>query len=495
VVPAHSPRKTVIDWWSGQTNLAWLTLDRLMVGLLLLVVFTAAVCTKFQSDSWWQLRSGQFIWQTGHVWLVDPFSSTAKGAYWPNHEWLTQLIFYAVYAVAGLGGVVVFCAAIMTATWLIIYKLCVGPPRYRVVLLLLAVMTHEVVWAVRPHIVTLLLLALTLLLIRTRHFHWMLPPLFLLWANLHGGVVMGGLALLAATGVALLHDRRDFLRWLAITLACAAATLINPMGLGLWQFALSMVNHPETQYIQEWLPPALNWPVSYPFFALAFIWLLAIGLRRRHLRSFDDWLLVVLGLILLLLSFRAVRHTALFTVAALPLISQVLTMLPQSAVRPAQARQGALNLALGGVVVLCCIALVGRVWSDEHWMGWAPFSPQLIAAVRTCPGPLYNSYDTGGALLWFVPERAVFVDSRNDPYSVDLLFRAVIAEQQGDYQDLFQTYQITCALVPIQKPIYVALIQDARWQARYRDGQFALLQRQDVRVGATLERFQFSAAH
>jgi hypothetical protein len=456
-----------------------------MVGLLLVVIFTAAVCTKFQSDSWWQLRSGQFIWQTGHVWLVDPFSSTASGAYWPNHEWLTQLIFYAVYAVAGLAGVVVFCAVIMTATWLIMYHLCAGPPRYRVVLLLLAVMTHEVVWAVRPHIVTLLLLALTLLIIRTRRFHWTLPPLFLLWANLHGGVAMGGLALLAATAVALVQNRRDFLHWLVITLACAAATLVNPMGVGLWQFTLGMVSHPETQYIQEWLPPALNWPVSYPFFALALVWLLVIGLRLRQLRSFDDRVLLVLGLLLLLLSFRAVRHTALFTVAALPLISPMLTMLPQSAGRATHARQGALHVALGGVVVLCCIALVGRVWSDERWMGWAPFSPQLIAAVRACPGPLYNSYDTGGALLWFVPERAVFVDSRNDPYALDLLFRAVIAEQQGDYQALFQAYRITCALVPVQKPIYAALAQDAEWQARYRDSQFAVLQRQDARIGAT----------
>lgn len=469
--------------WLRRASLARLTLDRLLAVLFPALIFSAAACTKFQSDSWWQLRTGQFIWQTGRVWLVDPFSFTAHGSYWPNHEWLTQLIFYGAYALAGLPGVTLLCAAIITATWLAIYRLCAGPPRFRALLLLLGVTTHEVIWAVRPHIVTLLLMALTLLLMRTRRFHWALPPLFLLWANLHGGVVLGGLALLVATSVALLRARHDFGRWLALTLACAAATLANPMGFGLWRFALSMFNHPETQYIQEWLPPSLSWPVSYPFFALALAWLGVVALRWRRIRSFEDWTLALLGLILLLLSFRAVRHTALFSVAALPLISQALPQPERPAERPTTARMGALHLAVGGMVALCCVALVARAWSDAAWMEWRPFSPQLVAAVRACPGPLYNTYDAGGAVLWFIPDRAAFVDSRNDPYPLDLLFRAVIAEQQGDYRDLFQTYSVRCALAPVRKPIYAALARDPAWREQYRDDRFAVLQRVDG-VGA-----------
>jgi hypothetical protein len=478
-LPTSSFSKILALWWPGRLSLGKLTLDRFLVGVMLIIIFAAAACTRFQSDSWWNLRSGQLIWQTGQVWNVDPFSSTARGAPWPNHEWLTQLTFYVVYLVAGLGGVVLLCAAIAAATWLIIYRLCAGPPRYRVLLLLLAVTSHEIVWAVRPHMVTLLLLALTLWLIRRRALHWLLPPLFLLWANLHGGVVMGGLALVAATGAALLRERRDFLHWVSITLACAAATLINPMGLGLWHFALSMFNHPETQYIQEWLPPSLDWPLSYPFFILAIAWLAVVGLRWRRLCSFDDWTLVLLGAVLLLLGFRAVRHTALFTVAALPLISQALTAVPRSSAHSIPARRGALHLALGGVVALSCVLLIARAWGDYKWMGWEPFSPNLIAAVRDCPGPLYNSYDSGGPILWFIPERAVFVDSRNDPYPLDLLLRAVITEQRGDYRQLFQTYNVACALVPVQKPIYPALRQDAAWRELYRDRDLAVLHRAD----------------
>src|SRR5205823_6394451 len=151
----------------------------------------------------------------------------------------------------------------------------------------------------------------------------------------------------------------------------------------------------------EWLPPSLSWPVNYTFFVTAVVWLAIVGLRWRHLRGLDDWTLVLLGLVLILLGFRAVRHTALFTVAAVPLISQGLTWLPQPAVRLARPRNDALHLVAVGLLALGCVALVARVWNDDRWMGWAPFSPDLVAAVRDCPGPLYNTYDTGGALLWF----------------------------------------------------------------------------------------------
>jgi len=456
-------------------SLAQLTLDRLLVGAMLLIIGAAAACTGMQSDSWWQLRAGQWIIQTGRVWSVDPFSSTAYGAPWPNHEWLAQLILYAVYRVAGLQGIVVLCAAVAAATWLVIYQLCDGLPRYRVVLLLAAVLSHEVVWAVRPHMITLLFLALELLLIRRRRL-WLLPPLFLLWANLHGGVAVGGVALLVAALAALPRRWPDIRRWAVVLAACAAATLVNPMGLGLWRFALSMFDHPETQYIQEWLPPSLDWPVSYPFFALAAAWVAVLLLRWRRLRGPDDRMLVLLGLVLLLLGFRAVRHTALFAVVALPLISRALPTIPH-APQVVEVRRGALHLALGGVIVLACIALVARIWGDPRRMAWTPLAPGAIAAIRSCPGPLYNTYNDGGALMWFVPERLVFVDSRNDPYPLDLLLRAVIAEQRGEYRALFQEYGVACALVPVAKPIYPALWHDAGWEEVYRDAQSAVLRR------------------
>ena len=465
----YSFERLGVDRW-----LARLTLDRLLVGTMLLIIGAAAACTGMQSDTWWQLRSGQWTLETRQVWLVDPFSSTARGSPWPNHEWLSQVIMYIVYLLAGLRGLVALYALVAMATWWAIYQLCAGASRYRVVLLLAALPCQEIVWAVRPHMLTLLLLAIELLLIRRGRL-WLLPPVFLLWANVHGGVVVGGAALLVAAAVEVLIRRCNVGRWLLVVALCAAATLVTPMGLGLWWFSLSMLAHPETAYIQEWLPPSLGWPLSYPFFVLAIVWVAVVALRwRQLLRSADLWLVLV-GLVLLLLGFRAIRHTALFAVAALPLVSLALPN-TASALPLVTVRRGVLHLALGCMAALACLGLVGWAWSEPQRMAWSPFTPEALAAVRACPGTLYNTYNEGGALMWFVPERSVFVDSRNDPYTLDLLYEAVIAEQRGEYHALFARYSVGCALVASGKPIDAALSNDTAWREQYRDARIAIFQ-------------------
>ena len=61
------------------------------------------------------------------------------------------------------------------------------------------------VWAVRPHLMTLLAVPLLVsLLVRERH--WPIPLLFVVWANAHGGVALGGVLLVVATAIA-------FARW------------------------------------------------------------------------------------------------------------------------------------------------------------------------------------------------------------------------------------------------------------------------------------------
>src|SRR5689334_20972013 len=122
-----------------QRIFAWFTFDRFVYALFLLIVFAASATTEFQSDTWWTLRAGQLTWRSGFVWTTDPLSSTAAGAYWPNHEWLSQVLFYVVYQVSGPGGLVLLCALVTTLTWIGLYQLCEGDARQRSLFLLLAV--------------------------------------------------------------------------------------------------------------------------------------------------------------------------------------------------------------------------------------------------------------------------------------------------------------------------------------------------------------------
>ena len=74
------------------------TFDRLLTTLLFVAIALAACLMPAQNDTWWQLRAGHDMWSARTVLLRDTFSHTAYGTFWPNHEWLSQAIFYAIFA-------------------------------------------------------------------------------------------------------------------------------------------------------------------------------------------------------------------------------------------------------------------------------------------------------------------------------------------------------------------------------------------------------------
>ena len=76
--------------------------------------------------------------------------------------------------------------------------------------------------------------------------------------------------------------------------------------------------------------------------------------------------------------------------------------------------------------------VVGTRWRDGgERLGWRPLSPSVIEAVRRCPDPLFNHLADGGPLMWALPSRHVFVDSRMNAYPLELLKRSREADLYG----------------------------------------------------------------
>src|SRR5579872_4944040 len=178
-----------------------------LAALLLMGWFSPGIS---DTDFWWHLKTGEYIARNHSLPVPDPFAfttATAKSAY-PGeertrrfnltHEWLTQLLFYGVYRVAGFGGVVLFRAAILTAfcglVGLIAFRRCGG--FYRALAAALAAAGVASGFALdRPFIITFLLLAATIAILECGRPLWLLPPLLLVWANCHGGFFLGWVVL------------------------------------------------------------------------------------------------------------------------------------------------------------------------------------------------------------------------------------------------------------------------------------------------------------
>ena len=146
--------------------------ERLQAALLFLAIATAACLMPAQHDTWWLLRAGHDMWSTGHLLLTDTFSHTADGAFWPNHEWLSELLFYGVYTIGGLPLLTLGCALVVTSAWALVWIETPAPARAKFLLTACAVAAASTTWSLRAQVLSLLLVTVTMALLRRRRYAW-----------------------------------------------------------------------------------------------------------------------------------------------------------------------------------------------------------------------------------------------------------------------------------------------------------------------------------
>jgi hypothetical protein len=300
-----------------------------------------------------------------------------------------------------------------------------------------------------------------------------------------GGLVLGAVTVAAAVRAARRRAPEDWRRvraLVAVLALSALATLMTPLGAGVFRFIWTSTTRLASAGITEWRPALPTDPVG------AACWLAAVAFtglvvwRRRALATapWPDWALVAATLVLLIPALRSVRNVAPFALLATAAASRLLgpTFRLRLSGRPERVAEDhpRLNLALFAGLSLAALGLVAAAYARPHpFLGWRPLSPEAVSAIRSCDGPLYNHYNDGGRLIWFVPERVVFVDSRQDPYPLPFLLDFIAVEQaRAPYRPLFERWGIRCAFLGVDSPTVPALARDG-WTTRYRDATWALL--------------------
>ena len=467
------------------------------LALVFVVIAFRALVSPAQNDTFWHLRAGADIWRTGHVPSIDSYSYTAAGLPWPDHEWLWQAFSYGSYRLGGFPLLTVAVAALIVATAVLVYRLGTGAPATRAVALAVGLTLTSPVWALRPQIATMLAMAVLATLLARERF-WPVPLLFFVWANVHGGVVLGGIVLAAVTGAAVgrwrrtreVVDRRRA-RALAVVLPAAGlASCATPLGFGVFRFVWESTARLYALRISEWRP---TWPdnTAGVIFWLAAVALVALLVRRRQalaVAPWSAWALVAAMLALMGPAFRSLRNFAPFAVVAAPAATHLLgdgfrlrwprRRAMETTLTPAGADHPRVNLAIFAVVASAALALVGGAYAVRlPWLGWQPIGRRTLAAVESCAAPLFNHYDDGGPLIWFAPDRPVFVDSRQDPYPLPFMLDA-IAVERGDrpYQPLFARWGIGCAFLKASSKMTDRLRADG-WQTTALDADWAVMAR------------------
>ncbi|HTX34467.1 MAG TPA: hypothetical protein VME43_05570 [Bryobacteraceae bacterium] len=486
--PARQPVPAAAPRWLRPVVLA-------LAALLALAWFSGEVG---DSDTWWHLKTGQFLLQQRRLPVSDPFAFTTytgKPTYPQEetvrrfnltHEWLAQILFYLAYAAGGFTGLVLFRALLLAAFCAVVGWIawCRTGGFYRAVGAAVAAASGAQVFATdRPYLVTFLLLAVTIALVEARRF-WILPPLFLLWANLHGGFFSGWLVLAAYCAASLSQRWRgrpvagERTLWIASGLAVLLSG-VNPNGFLVLPIMLYYRHSPMQSSLWEWQYPN-PWPPS-PFSVM----LVAAGAlllwKRREVRP-EDWLLYLgFGA----LSTLAVRNTILMALVGPIMLA---SYWPWKKALPAAGEWlAAAALAVGGVLAIAGgHAFQFRAADWKYPSGAADF---LLA--HHISGPLFNTYELGGYLIWRLwPEARVFIDGRalNETVYQDYQRIAFNANAIGGKtaEELLRQYGIETIVMdgfeytngsPYLLPPALSDPHQTEWKLVYRDAQAVIFVR------------------
>jgi hypothetical protein len=401
-------------------------------------------------DVWWHLATGRLVAANG-IPHVDPFSWMLAGRAWTVHEWLADLVLHACDAAGGLLGVVALRAALLVLGAVASYRLA----RLHAGLLVALPLAVAAAWASqrnwldRPQLWSYALVPLVLLVLERQRqetrLAFLLPVLFLLWVNLHGGFMLGlGLVFLWTAARWVEERGTPAMRraaWGAA--ACAVATVANPNGLRGALYPLHYVGVGLGETIQEERPGALDGPHAWVAFAIlvGLVALTVADLLRRPRRVPLPHAAVALVLAWLAmpqfagiaLPLAAERHAPLLLFGATPLLAWRLgawlgaPMLHFESRVATALRHPSAWLATS---VLAAFALwqTVRVWPHDGsprarlLPGRFPVAGASWLARTALPPRLLNPYRWGGYLVYrLAPRYQVWIDSRGDLYGAEQL--------------------------------------------------------------------------
>ena len=454
---------------------------RLVVPLTMLFgVFIFCFIRQTDPDWWWHLRIGHDIWAAKAIPTVDTYSFTRAGQPFIAHEWLFEVLTYLGLQAFGYSGLVLGMALLVTATYTVHYLLLRAVGAGRVLSGLLVAWTLVLSFmaiTLRPHLFTLLFLSIELwclYLYRAGHrrFIWLLPPLTILWVNLHGAWIMGlGTLALFIVGEWLngrIHKEPIPLRHALLALAgMLAAAVVNPEGPALLLYPLGFIGGDSAtmRYIQEWQPPSFREAMGLAF-GLSVLLLAVLGLRRPRI----DYTFLLWTLAFGYLGFSAMRHVPLYALVVMPIIAQQLPAAWRGPERPyrenplsAAANWFLLLVVVGTMAVIVFGNPLAQVHSKPNLTG---YPTQALAYLKAHPeGNVLNDDGWGGYLITNLPERPVFIDSRVDFYGLEFLEEYIaVVRLRPEWRSVLIRYDIAYILMPPDTQLIAALRDDPAWR-------------------------------
>jgi hypothetical protein len=432
-----------------------------------LVLFLTAILDD--GDTYWQIRTGEWILNHLAIPAIDPFSFTAGDRPWFAHEWLAETLMAIAYRADGISGVMVLAAAAtgLTAAILMHYLRRFLPGIYAVLGVIVALANAAPSLLARPHLLAWPFLALWcggLVAARASRVppsFWLLPVM-LVWVNLHGsfmiGLLLPGAFLIEALFDPAANHRQVFVNWAAFILAAWAVALVNPDGVAGVLFPFHMLGMKNLTWIGEWQQTDFSWIQPLELMIIAG---LVLGLTGK-VRLPPIRLLMLLGLIHGALTHA--RNEQLLGIVGVLILAEPLGA---SLGRGCAVTLGAAWRHLAtGAAVLAAMALAVRVavplGPERTGADFAATMARVPASLRA--KPVLNDYSLGGKLIF--QNMRPFIDSRADLYGDAFLsrYRRITWPEQDALESALSEYAIAWTIFPSTQRVVWMLDHEPGWR-------------------------------
>ena len=434
-------------------------------------------------DLAYQIRAGAIMLHTHRLIRTDSFTYTAAGRPWVDQQWGGQVLLAWIFRLGGWSLLALVRAGLVGVVFLLVYVCCreLGASKRLAAGLTIASFFVGIgALSLRPQLFGMVLFAVTVWILARRRrspsLMWAIPPIVILWANLHGSFVLAPLLV----GLAAVEDRVDrrpgLRRTLLVGAVSLAATTVNPFGLRIWAYVASLSTNPNvTMRIAEWQPPELRGYPGASFFISVAAVAAVLAIRRRS----TPWpCLLTLG-VFFVIGLLAVRGIFWWAVIVPPTLVRTFDDRPMRSGEREWTNLLNTAFALGlvaiGMIFLPFWRPVATIGGEGgSIVGDAPAGlTRELRSLPLQPGERIFSPQIYGS--WFeleLPDHPVFVDSRIEIFPTPVWdeYTAITSAREG-WQEILARRDVRVVVADgDQMAKLLPVIQDdPSWRLVYTD--------------------------
>jgi hypothetical protein len=467
-----------------------------MLGMLLVGrIFYEGRGFNVDPDMWWHIKIGGDILRTGHWPTVDAYSWTATGTSWIAYEWLGEIPLYVVHRLGGVIALDIFLIALSSIIMLAVYWLASvrsGNSKAGFVSALFLASLAFGNFSLRPQMFGFLFLVLTLLVMEKFRQGvswplWTLPPMFLLWVNIHGSFIIGigvttlylfaGLFAFEKGSVkAIAWTQSQRIKIETALLLCIAVLPITPYGaeLAVYPFDMAFSQPINVANISEWRPMPFEIIGGKMFLAFIVIFFL-LQMFFRFTWRLEELCLAIGGTVMACIH---VRFVLLFVPFFAPVFAASLARwIPAYKRHKDQFIANAVIMA--GVVVAMVHYFPTRADLDKKVASIFPVGALEYMRTHDVSRRMMNEYGFGGYLV-FAGEKT-FIDGRGDLYERNGVLGDYVhfANLKPGSLQVLRSYGVETCVIDPKSALTTALLASPDWREMYRDQTSVILVRRE----------------